>query len=268
MARAHVQKHQGGGALVPLSQAWEDKLAALAQADEAVATDVGGIPWLSLRGGSFHIGDTALESPLPVILLGAVRENLYYRGKYDPNKAQSPDCYALSAKVAKMEPGADAPAKQHKDCAGCAKNAFGSAENGRGKACSNKVRLIAIAQEEGLTPERISRVRAVRLRVPTTSLVGFSEYVQSITQGKHRPLFSVTTRMTLEDDERSQFKLLFEFDELIRNETMLEALEARAKALQPALWQSPVFVPSEDGGKTVKGKRVVAVKKAAKRRRF
>ena len=86
-------------------------------------------------------GDPATS--IEVIILAANHNvsKTYYAKGYDPTaSAEQPTCFSNDG----TKPDASVEKPQSKTCASCSKNVFGSATQGRGKACSDS-RRIAIA---------------------------------------------------------------------------------------------------------------------------
>lgn len=193
---------------------------------------------ISTRGGILRVG----EEPLPgnqmcVIVLDAVRENTYYPTKYNPDVNLPPTCYAFGRTDAEMGPHptmqADLSyfAPQHSSCTGCPMAEWGSADTGRGKACSNRRRL-ALLPAGMYTAQRGSRDFALDLiddprhfetaetaflKLPVTSVREWTKYVQFVTSTYRRGPYGVVTRIFLEPDPKSQFRVGFEFIELVQD---------------------------------------------------
>lgn len=64
----------------------------------------------------------------------------WYAKPYQKGVEAQPDCYSLNGAT----PEPDSPQPQHTSCAMCPKNAFGSATNGRGKACADAQRTAVV----------------------------------------------------------------------------------------------------------------------------
>ncbi len=248
-----------------LPESWTDRLARYAEDDAAVASDVGGVPQLSLRGGTFRMGDDVLDGPLSVVIVGATRENVYYTKAFDPESPSNPDCFAIAKKDVDLAPPSDLATKESESCAECWANAWGSSprEGSRGKACGNHVRLLLLAMPNGpLRAKNVADLQVARLRVPTTSLSNFSRYTQGIAKQLLRPLFTVVTQLDLEDDDKNQFVLTFDGAEPINNEEVLDALEKRMKELEPTLMAAPATGSGdEDDEKKKRGGRKSPVRK-------
>ena len=103
---------------------------------------------ISTRGKVFTLPDgTSSQGPLQAVILDHRNFNRYYTKPYDPQNPAPPDCFAISKELTTMAPHEDAAEKQAKSCAECPMNQFGSAANGKGKACRNTVRLAVAAAD-------------------------------------------------------------------------------------------------------------------------
>lgn len=220
----------------------------------AAKTSAGGWPWISLQGGLMTIGDRNLGDVLQCVVLGSIKEKTYFAGKYQPGKSAPPACFALDIAGDEdiMGPPPELESRKADRCIDCDFNVFGSAENGRGKACRDHVRLVLIPWEDGMGVERIHEIEGARLRVPPTSLAGFptsfSEYGREITGEEYRrPLFSVVTAIGVEKDPRTQFKVHFRRMSDIDDFSLLDALERRVIAAEEQRIQLPEIGGQRDG---------------------
>jgi hypothetical protein len=194
-----------------------DELEKYINRDKASASGAGGgMSFIRTRGGQFAFNDAVLEQPLRVVVLGAVRENLYYPKDFDPDVSQSPSCFALDVKgdETAMGPPADLKTKEAEKCSECWANAFRSAERGKGKACKNNVRMVLLPYQEGVD---FSKVTGARLSVPPTSLKNWSAYTNKVTEGMRAPLFAVITELTTQPAERGGFTMDFGFGGVLSN---------------------------------------------------
>lgn len=95
--------------------------------------------------GAFLLPDGAdLGDEIEIVVIDFASRNNYYATPFDKNNPTPPDCYAMGRDIAKLVPEADSPDLQTPEgCRGCWANQFQSAQNGKGKACSNR-RLLAV----------------------------------------------------------------------------------------------------------------------------
>ena len=158
----------------------------------------GTIPFISPRGKKFSIGDTKLGTSLSTVILADVFDHAWYDRKYDPgsDEVYPPACFAISQDQTTLAPHEDAPNKQSDSCSNCDKNEFGSAENGKGKACRNGRRLLIAS----ITNGKVNFGDLAIVNISPTALKGYSKYVKSINNIKQLPVWSVATTLTFDDD--------------------------------------------------------------------
>lgn len=213
---------------------WEDEMAA--QAKLAVAAQRktgGGGNFFSLAGGILKFDGSALPgNQMAVVVLADTMENVYYDSAYDANVANSPKCFAFGSHENEMEPHEavdkeDCFERQADTCQECPHNEWGSAEKGKGKACSNVMRLALIpagiyaAKGKGREvsyslekmfedPAHFKSAEIVYLRVPVTSVKNYSNYVCELDNAMRRPPFGVFTNIWVDKHEKFQLSVNFE----------------------------------------------------------
>lgn len=112
--------------------------------------------------------------------------NVYYRDAYT-GESNQPDCVSHDGKTGvRTATGAVAT------CLQCKYNQFGSAENGQGKACQNRMDLY-ILTEDSMFP--------VILNLPATSLKAFKEYLAKRVVFQKKKLCEVRTKITLKKEK-------------------------------------------------------------------
>lgn len=136
-------------------------------------------------------GDT-----LEVVIVDFVSSNLFYDGAYDRDNPQPPACFAIGSEPTLLFPSSNSPAKQADTCSACPNNQFGSASNGKGKACKN-TRLLAMIPAAALDdPEQEAPIWI--MSVPPTSMKAFDTYVHSLS-AKHKTVpVGVITEISLD----------------------------------------------------------------------
>ena len=144
----------------------------------------GGYPVVSIKGKVFtkKDGEDSVlitkpntdepASALEVVILDVgpqldmkYNNRVFYLKQYEEGSVEKPDCASDNG----IEPNADSPHPQAKQCAVCEHNVKGSSNTGKGKRCSSSKRL-AIA-----TPDNLDE--PMLLRVPGDSLMAFSDYL-------------------------------------------------------------------------------------------
>jgi hypothetical protein len=169
------------------------------QAAEA-APIAGGVMTISLEGEQFQIGEQMLPDQIDVIVVAEVMVNVYYDSPYDKNDPSSPACFA----VALANKGADAIIASHESspnrqggvdfkCQSCEMNKFGSAAQGRGKACTNR-RKLAVVFSNDPALQNDDELKWCVMNLPPTSLGDWGKFVLGLDRVEHRPPHGVTTR--------------------------------------------------------------------------
>lgn len=212
-------------------QKYDEKFAA--DAAEYASEERTGGSFLSTRGGVLSFGEEELPgNQICAVILDAVRENVYYADRFDPDKLMPPVCYAFGRSESEMAPhpsmqASDYFVPQNEQCQGCPQNEWGSARVGRGKACGNRRRLAVIPagfykKRKGSRdfdleifedPEHYQEADMAFLKLPVTSVKEWSKYVSQLSANLRKPPYAVITRIYLEPDPKSQFKVKFELIE-------------------------------------------------------
>lgn len=112
--------------------------------------------------------------------------NAFWQVKYN-GENNPPDCASLDGSKGIVRDTGEIVA-----CNTCPYNVFGSAEDGRGKACKN-MRRVYLLQQGNVFP--------LLLTVPPTGLKNFSDYKGQRIVGKGRRSYQVLTKVTLTKDK-------------------------------------------------------------------
>ena len=162
----------------------------------ALAT--GAFPYLSIKGKVFTIvrnkEETIITRPddedtpanaLEVVVVAAAQNfsKVYYKEGYTEGSKEKPTCSSNDG----VEPDAPSAEKQSKKCATCEHNVWGTGPKGKGKACSDSLRL-AIAPPDTLNDPML-------LRVPPASLRAVTDYAAKLAT-KGVPIITVTALST------------------------------------------------------------------------
>lgn len=235
---------QGNNLPVPtISKAgWLDRLRGKAKENQATASGVGGSTFLNTRGGVFKYQGKQLSNPLAVVILDFVRENGFYEGEFDPEKPRAPKCFAIGREEATLAPPLElTPEKgrQADTCALCQWNRYGSAEQGRGKACKNGFRL-AILPGNVDKAGQLAKIETVMARVPPTSLKALRDYVNVLASSEldTAPL-GVVTAIRLVADDKANHRWEFELVKKIEDERLGAVLVQKLDQVQPDLFRAP-----------------------------
>jgi hypothetical protein len=264
---------------------WKEELAASAKqqvASEETAASGGG-RFFSLRAGQLSFDDAPLPgNQMACIVLDSLMENVYYEGAFDPEQKTPPTCFgfgrdaktiAVHEEVFKnpdtFSPQCGPEGGQDDNpeylCDECPMNEWGTAAQGRGKACSNRRRLAIIpagtykplGKGGGFDLDLFDESQPFRdadiayMKVPVMSVKGFSQYLKQIFEQFERPLWGVVTRIYVEPDPKSQFRVKFELLEVIEDEDILQALSDRHKTAESEIGFP--YLPRSDDDEPARG---------------
>lgn len=214
----------------------------------------GGWPWISTRGSSPEMKLGSIESDnLEVIIVGANRCNMYYDKPFEPGVFAAPKCFAIAdpkwgpGEVEEhLAPPEDLASRESDNCSRCRMNAFGSASRGRGKACSNTVRLALLPANA----QMLEKVEGAMLSVPPTSLKSYFNFARAVLNGLSRPLGTVVTKIQkVPNRQGAGFTFHFEMLRAIQDEEVLRKILIRMRGDAYQALQQPPPVPNrEDGG--------------------
>lgn len=233
---------------------YDEELARLASGSATLTDSGGGGRFFSTRAGVLQFDDTPLPGNQACVIVAAwCLENVFYEGAYDADNRTPPTCFAFCKNPDEKEEMAppeivdkeDAFERQSDECKGCPQNEWGSAAQGRGKACSNRRRLALLpagtyksaGRNGGFELEVIDDAEHFRtaeagfLKIPVMSGKGFDAYVRDVAEQFKRPLFAVYTRVYLTPDPKSQFKVNFELIEPVTDNAVLGSLMERFRKL-------------------------------------
>lgn len=144
----------------------------------------------------FITPDGASGMPLYGVVVEFVSTNTYYDTPFQQDSVSPPACFAIGLEPSLMAPSPSSPVKQAETCGVCPQNQFGSAPNGRGKACRNQ-RLLALipapADKPALNEEGAETSKPVwLLSVPPTSIKAYDGYVAKLRSNRTVPTGVVT----------------------------------------------------------------------------
>lgn len=217
---------------VALPQDWQSELAK--KANESAANVRPASSVISLKSGIVsYQGVQAPDNKLDVVIIGFAQEHTYYGAKYDPDNVSSPDCYALAP--SDMEERDIIPAEnvenpQNADCHSCPQLQWGSqmrdGKPGKGKACQQRYRLIAIPASALTSAETVLGAEAAIIKLPVTSGKVWAQYLQTVASVYKRPEWGVITTVSAKPDVRTQFKAVFTVADVVDFEGMPELYPA------------------------------------------
>jgi hypothetical protein len=246
---------------------YDEKLAELARRTKALedTAAIGGNK-ISVRGGAMTFNGAAVPgNKLNCIVLDHCLENHFYEGDFDPDSPTSPVCFALSKESARtMAPHDASTKKQNDQCEGCPKNAFGSAERGRGKACKNVRRLVLIPEDSLKTG--VDKAEVATFIVPVTSCKNWQGYVDQLATTLKRPPLAVVTEISCAPHPKNQVEVSFSMKKSIDDGASIDALIQRNESVQAVLMRP--YEQIEQSAAPAKGKGKSSGKKpGAKARR-
>lgn len=199
---------------------YADRMAAMAadavEQEKSVSTG----SFLSFKSGRLsYQGNVIKGDELDVIVIDSILENCYYPSGYDADNPGSPVCYAFGRDDKSMAPHPDSAEPQSDTCANCPQNEFGTAEQGRGKACKN-VRRLALIPADAETPEAVQSAEIAFAKIPVTSVKGWASYVRGLSTLEKKAPIGVVTRIGVVPDDKSQFKVTFQKMDDVPDELM------------------------------------------------
>lgn len=253
-----------------------DQMAKDIKVAEAMEANTSSGQFIKLQSGVMSINDTPVPgNKIVVAIVGALMENVFYAGKYDASNPAPPDCYAFGKVEEDMKPHEkvfEAGTDVNKTCTGCPNNEWGSADTGKGKACKNTRRLALIPAgtvSKGGDVKLFKDVSdfkesdIVFLRVPVTSVKGYSAMVKQSAKVLGKPPYALFTEISVEPDKDTTFKVFFHtLDEV--PDKLLPIMIDRHKEAEVAL-DFP-YSSYDDDGKKPKGKKKTPAKKKTKRK--
>jgi hypothetical protein len=171
------------------------ELLAQAAKDQGDA-ETSSVPYMSIKGKKFSVGDEKLGPTLDVVILADAFDHSFYDKDYDPDVISPPACWAVGPREQELAPPENVPVRQSETCATCHQNEFGSAKNGKGKACRNGRRLLVASVNDGI----VNLGDLAIINIPPTSLKAYARYTKNITSIHKLPTWAVVTKLTFDDD--------------------------------------------------------------------
>lgn len=140
-------------------------------------------------------GGTKLDY-LDAVIVDFVYANRLHLKPYQKGVITPPDCFATNPESTALAPSPKSPSIQSKSCTGCEQNQFGTAVQGGGKACQNRV-LIALLFSDAKVDTPF-----VILDISPTATKGFSAYVDSVKNALGRPPYGVFTKIVCNPEKK------------------------------------------------------------------
>lgn len=216
---------------------YDERLAALAKQSKKAVNDIGtGGNFLSFKGGNISYQNAAIPgNVLKVIVLDWCFENQFYADAYDETNPSGPACYAFAHPEEGRESMApnpeNVPDPQNPTCDGCPHLEWGSAEKGRGKACSEVARLALISEADF---EDIENASIAYAKVSVTSMKYWAGYVKELDNAFHHPSLAFITELrTVPQAAQPGWHLEFKMLEHIEGAAEFEALFKKYDKIHP-----------------------------------
>lgn len=235
---------------VSAAPSWEDAIRAKALAQQQQRAELASGPkFISFSGGALQVDKVAIPgNRLDVIILTFAAENTWYKGKYNPEVVQTPECYAVYTSAESMLPSEQAANKQATSCKDCAKFKWGSDPlGGKGKACKERYRIAIIpAPESGVVDE--AAILGAELRfatLPVTSVKNFDNFASKAQMLFNRPVFGVVAALSVVPDAKTQFTVNIDPIESVPGEQMLAVLKRIDEAEKEILYELSIDEETE-----------------------
>jgi hypothetical protein len=144
---------------------------------------------ISMREKQFTLPDgTTHRGPIVAVILDHRNVNRFYTRPFDATKLTPPDCFAIAKRFEDLSPNnhdeVEMPISDA--CAKCVNNEFGSAPNGKGKACRNMVRFAIVP------PDADVDTLPMILEIPPSSLKNWNRLVNDLEATGLLPIQVVT----------------------------------------------------------------------------
>lgn len=220
---SEICRDESSDTQVALVRNWQDDLAEFAA--DAAKEEHSGNRFLSLQSGRLSIDGLPVSgNKLDCVIIASCFENVYYPpGKFNPEKPVSPICFSFSAVESLLQPHNDVEQYQSGVCSTCGHNQWN--DDGSGKSCKNTRRLALLPADCIKNPASILSCDKLYMRLPVTSVRGWSRYVQILASQK-RPPFAAITTISTEPDAKTQFKVIFSCKEIIDDAAAVDELIA------------------------------------------
>jgi len=167
-----ARKQTGSSANLPANIDAELAKEAAAIGDTLAGSGAGSFIRVDQDNGNLKhsvLGDA--EPPQEFVVVDYRAQNTYYERGYVEGETTPPDCWAIAKKVSELAPDPSRIANpEAESCKGCPMNQFGTAHNGKGKACKNTY-LVAL-----LPPGADENTELAFARVSPTGMKSFDGF--------------------------------------------------------------------------------------------
>lgn len=224
---------------------------------------------VSVKGKRFTFQGQDFGDSMNVIILDNAYERCFYEGAFDEENPSIPVCFSIAdSEEGNTTPHPDSVKPQAEACSECDHDVWGSAETGKGKACSAPVRMLVLDEHwRDYNPDNMGAIATPMLIAPTSSLGNWRAYLLSLSKVLKRPAFAVVTK--LEFDHSVAFpKLTFTLVEAIDDPQVIQAIRGLRDdtyALLRRPYDASNFAQSSPKKKTGKGKAAYKKKTVKKK---
>lgn len=227
-------------------QAMLDKAKGIAKTNE-MAVSVS-IPRISTKGNRLKaingedekkLGDSFLGVIVGISPEGLAKAKTFYAGGWTEDSHDAPDCSSGNGVV----PDEWVGNPQHKVCATCPNNQWGSAESKDGKkakACKESKRLHIVLKEDINKEDPV----VYMLGVTVNTFKNFTTYGATLSKMGLDSPFYVATKFSL-DEESSVPRLEFAFDSFLEEKPMLNLLPIAEEKPWQAMSQTALPAPEQ-----------------------
>ena len=154
---------------------------------------------IGLKNKEFTLPDGQKSpGPLECIILDFAWFMVHYPGVFNSNNPQQPNCFAVgrdNPDGGTLLPHESVEKPQGKNCKDCAKNQWGSAPTGKGKACKNQRRLILVP------PNFTAETEPMSMYVSPAGLKNFDKYVSRLNNEQGVLPVQVVTAISFDVDQ-------------------------------------------------------------------
>jgi len=218
----------------------ESELAALQEVTAAAEVGLAD-GFMTVQHGNMKIRGIAVPgNKVDVIVVGSIIEYAYYEDQFDPDNIKAPVCFSHGLNEKELKPHEASTKIQSENCITCPKNRFGSADNGKGKACKNTRKIAMISEISSIND--VEKADVVYLKIPVTSVKTWSQYVLELASKKLSTL-QVLTRITSKSHPKTQVAVSFEQEGVVPIE-FLGSLLSLHKRIQAGI--ATIYLPKDD----------------------
>ncbi len=129
--------------------------------------------FISLKNRMFTLSDGRVAKELDCIILDFIRVN-QLRPPYKPGVRAGATCWAMGRIESDLMPPDTITNPECTLCSECPKNQFKSHMNGKGKACTNQIRLVVVP------PDYTNDAQFALIHLPPTSLADWTNYTNML----------------------------------------------------------------------------------------